>query len=90
MSADAQDGRSQPPRSSSVSAWAALLKRTQSRCPVCRAPLSAEVWRVAGEAGPDRVVLRGVSFAHFTSHDVVRHPLVQRIVQAYERAGGDS
>ena len=29
----------------------------------------------------------GVAFTFFTSHDVVRHPLVQRIVQAYERAG---
>jgi phosphate starvation-inducible PhoH-like protein len=29
----------------------------------------------------------GVSFTRFTSMDVVRHPLVQRIVQAYERAG---
>jgi len=28
----------------------------------------------------------GVAFTHFTSKDVVRHPLVQRIVQAYERA----
>ncbi|HEY6640634.1 PhoH family protein [Povalibacter sp.] len=27
----------------------------------------------------------GVSFTHFTSRDVVRHPLVQRIVEAYER-----
>jgi phosphate starvation-inducible PhoH-like protein len=27
----------------------------------------------------------GVAFTHFTSRDVVRHPLVQRIVQAYER-----
>jgi phosphate starvation-inducible PhoH-like protein len=27
----------------------------------------------------------GVAFTHFTSKDVVRHPLVQRIVQAYER-----
>ena len=26
----------------------------------------------------------GVAFAHFDAHDVVRHPLVQRIVQAYE------
>jgi phosphate starvation-inducible protein PhoH len=25
-----------------------------------------------------------VAFAHFDSADVVRHPLVQRIVQAYE------
>ena len=30
----------------------------------------------------------GVAFTVFTSRDVVRHPLVQRIVQAYERAGG--
>jgi phosphate starvation-inducible PhoH-like protein len=29
----------------------------------------------------------GVAFTHFDSRDVVRHPLVQRIVQAYERAG---
>ena len=29
----------------------------------------------------------GVAFTVFTSQDVVRHPLVQRIVQAYERAG---
>lgn len=27
----------------------------------------------------------GVAFTHFTSKDVVRHPLVQRIVEAYER-----
>ena len=33
----------------------------------------------------------GVSFSFFTARDVVRHPLVQRIVQAYDRAeeGGD-
>ncbi len=29
--------------------------------------------------------VEGVSFTYFTSKDVVRHPLVQRIVQAYER-----
>jgi phosphate starvation-inducible protein PhoH and related proteins len=29
--------------------------------------------------------VEGVAFTHFTSRDVVRHPLVQRIVQAYER-----
>ena len=28
----------------------------------------------------------GITFTHFTSKDVVRHPLVQRIVEAYERA----
>jgi phosphate starvation-inducible PhoH-like protein len=31
--------------------------------------------------------VQGVAFTRFTSYDVVRHPLVQRIVQAYERAG---
>ncbi len=34
--------------------------------------------------------VRGVAFTRFTSGDVVRHPLVQRIVQAYERAGGET
>jgi phosphate starvation-inducible PhoH-like protein len=29
--------------------------------------------------------VEGVSFTHFTSRDVVRHPLVQRIVEAYAR-----
>ena len=30
--------------------------------------------------------VRGMAFAHFTSADVVRHPLVARIVDAYEQA----
>ena len=30
--------------------------------------------------------VEGVSFTHFNSRDVVRHPMVQRIVQAYDRA----
>jgi phosphate starvation-inducible PhoH-like protein len=34
--------------------------------------------------------VEGISFTHFTSKDVVRHPLVQRIVQAYERESGES
>jgi phosphate starvation-inducible PhoH-like protein len=29
--------------------------------------------------------VEGVAFTQFTSRDVVRHPLVQRIVQAYEQ-----
>ena len=29
--------------------------------------------------------IKGVSFSYFTSADVVRHPLVARIIQAYER-----
>lgn len=33
--------------------------------------------------------VEGVAFAHFDSADVVRHPLVQRIVQAYEAQGAD-
>ena len=31
--------------------------------------------------------VRGVAFSHFEAADVVRHPLVQRIVQAYEAYG---
>jgi len=31
----------------------------------------------------------GVGFCHFSSADVVRHPLVQRIVAAYEQLGSD-
>ena len=31
----------------------------------------------------------GVRFTFFTSRDVVRHPLVQRVVEAYERASPD-
>ncbi len=33
--------------------------------------------------------IKGVSFVQFTAKDVVRHPLVQRIVMAYERADSD-
>ncbi len=29
--------------------------------------------------------VKGISFTHFISKDVVRHPLVQRVVEAYER-----
>jgi phosphate starvation-inducible PhoH-like protein len=29
--------------------------------------------------------VRGIAFTRFTSADVVRHPLVQKIVNAYER-----
>lgn len=33
--------------------------------------------------------VRGIAITRFTSHDVVRHPLVARIVDAYEKAGAD-
>jgi phosphate starvation-inducible PhoH-like protein len=33
--------------------------------------------------------VEGVGFTFFNARDVVRHPLVQRIVQAYERASGE-
>jgi phosphate starvation-inducible PhoH-like protein len=29
--------------------------------------------------------VEGIAFTHFTAADVVRHPLVARIVDAYER-----
>jgi phosphate starvation-inducible PhoH-like protein len=31
----------------------------------------------------------GISFTYFTARDVVRHPMVQKIVEAYDRANGD-
>src|SRR5436189_3155222 len=34
--------------------------------------------------------VRGLAFVHFTSADVVRHPLVQKIIDAYERHDGAS
>jgi phosphate starvation-inducible PhoH-like protein len=36
----------------------------------------------------ERILRRveGIAFTHFTAADVVRHPLVARIVEAYERA----
>jgi len=30
--------------------------------------------------------ISGIEFHHFTATDVVRHPLVQKIIDAYERA----
>jgi len=33
--------------------------------------------------------VEGISFSYFTAGDVVRHPMVQRIVQAYDKAGSD-
>lgn len=34
--------------------------------------------------------VKGVSFTFFTAKDVVRHPMVQHIVEAYERESGDA
>lgn len=34
--------------------------------------------------------VKGIRFNHFKPQDVVRHPLVQRIVEAYEKHPGDS
>ena len=34
--------------------------------------------------------VRGIAFTDFTAADVVRHPLVARIIDAYERQAGDS
>ena len=42
----------------------------------------------SGLVEADRVLagVRGIAFTRFTSSDVVRHPLVQKIINAYERA----
>ena len=41
----------------------------------------------SGLVEADRILagVRGIAFARFTSADVVRHPLVQKIISAYER-----
>ncbi|MEL6221360.1 MAG: PhoH family protein, partial [Cyanobacteria bacterium J06627_8] len=31
--------------------------------------------------------VKGIAFCELTKSDVVRHPLVQRIVEAYEKSG---
>ncbi|MBW2610261.1 MAG: PhoH family protein [Deltaproteobacteria bacterium] len=33
--------------------------------------------------------IKGIKFVHFSRDDVIRHPLVQEIIDAYERAEGD-
>jgi phosphate starvation-inducible PhoH-like protein len=40
----------------------------------------------------ERVIsgVEGISFIHFNERDVVRHPLVQRIVRAYEAYSSQS
>jgi phosphate starvation-inducible protein PhoH and related proteins len=44
----------------------------------------------SGLADAERIIkgVRGVSFNYFTSKDVVRHPLVARIIEAYEAQDG--
>ncbi len=46
--------------------------------------------QLSGLVDAERVLKRvkGISFANFTSHDVVRHPLVARIVDAYDSHKG--
>ncbi len=46
----------------------------------------------SGLADAERVLksVRGVSFNYFTAKDVVRHPLVARIIEAYEAEDGAS
>ena len=34
--------------------------------------------------------IRGIAFSHFSKSDVVRHPLVQEIIQAYERKSNNT
>ncbi|MFM8344381.1 MAG: PhoH family protein [Betaproteobacteria bacterium] len=42
-----------------------------------------DAWRVLNK-------VEGIAFTEFTASDVVRHPLVTKIVQAYEDARGHS
>jgi phosphate starvation-inducible PhoH-like protein len=44
----------------------------------------------SGLADAERILsgVQGVSFNYFSARDVVRHPLVARIIEAYDRDDG--
>ncbi|MDP2086136.1 MAG: PhoH family protein [Gemmobacter sp.] len=46
----------------------------------------------SGLSDAERILkgVKGVSFNYFDARDVVRHPLVARVIEAYERADGDA
>ncbi|MEM9447208.1 MAG: PhoH family protein [Cyanobacteria bacterium P01_E01_bin.6] len=46
-------------------------------------------YQESGLAMAERILknVKGIAFCEFTKNDVVRHPLVQRIVEAYEKSG---
>lgn len=48
--------------------------------------------QMSGLAHASKVLegIEGISFTHFTAKDVVRHPLVQRIVEAYDNFENDA
>jgi phosphate starvation-inducible PhoH-like protein len=54
---------------------------TQIDLPAARASGLVEAMKVVGN-------VEGLAFVHFDDRDVVRHPLVQQIVKAYEAYGG--
>jgi phosphate starvation-inducible PhoH-like protein len=54
---------------------------TQIDLPSARASGLVEAMKIVGN-------VEGISFVHFDDKDVVRHPLVQQIVRAYEAYGG--
>src|SRR5215212_5917085 len=54
---------------------------TQIDLPTARQSGLVEAMKVVGN-------VEGISFVHFDEKDVVRHPLVQQIVKAYEAYGG--
>jgi phosphate starvation-inducible PhoH-like protein len=54
---------------------------TQIDLPTARQSGLVEAMKVVGN-------VEGISFIHFDEKDVVRHPLVQQIVKAYEAYGG--
>jgi len=54
---------------------------TQIDLPMARQSGLVEATKVVGN-------VEGISFIYFDEKDVVRHPLVQQIVKAYEAYGG--
>jgi phosphate starvation-inducible PhoH-like protein len=59
-----------------------------SKCVVTGDPSQVDLPKgmLSGLVDADRVLrkVKGIAMTHFTSRDVVRHPLVARIVEAYE------
>ena len=63
--------------------------RIDGNCRVWRSEFSREVSARLDEAAKILNNVKGIAFTHFESEDVVRHPLVQRIVNAYAAARSD-
>ena len=71
----------------------AILSHIRTRNPLNFSQIDLPKGQTSGLIDAERVLRRvsGIAMCHFTSADVVRHPLVARIVDAYDaqRAKGE-